>query len=98
MLLAVAKAVPIRLEAVSAVHLDWHIRTLLLEVQIQDVWVQHPTQDQRVDDFAFWFEARIHLLDRRDVVLNDVVTNENLSVLKDLQPLLRVPMQLRLGL
>ena len=96
MFLVVPKAVAISLKAVPSIRLDRHSLPLLLEVGIQDVGIQHSTQDQRVDESSLWFEVWVDLLDCWDVVLDDVVTNQHLSVFKDLQPFLWVLKQLRL--
>ncbi len=96
MAFVVPQTEPIGLKAVAAIKLNRHPIPFLLEVSVQDVGIQHSTQDQRVNDLSLWFELGVDLLNRWDVVLNDVVAYENLSVFKDLQPLLWILKQLRL--
>ena len=90
------QAKAIRLKAVPSIQLDRHSFPLLFEVRIQDVGIQHSTKDQGINNLSLWFEVWIDLLDCWNVVLDDVVTNQYISVFKDLQPFLWVLKQLRL--
>ena len=91
-----AQAVAVSFQTVTAIHLHWHVRPLALEVFVKDVWVQHPTNNQRVKQVPLWFELGVNLLYGRHVVLDDVVTNQYISVLKDGNPNLGILIQLRL--
>jgi hypothetical protein len=66
------------------IKLNRHTFPLLLQIRVKDIGIQHPTQDQRINDLSLWFELWVNLLDGWNVVLNDVVTNQYISILKDL--------------
>jgi hypothetical protein len=66
------------------IKLNRHTFPLFLQICVKDIGIQHPTQDQRINDLSLWLELWVDLLDGWNVVLDDVVTNQYISILKDL--------------
>jgi hypothetical protein len=85
--LVVTQAVAPGLQAVTAEELRWHPNRTLTKVPVQDVWVEHPAQNQRINKVTLVFKEWVQTLNNGDVESNDVVTDQQLCLSQEVDSL-----------
>ena len=80
--LVVTEAIAPSFKAVASKKFHRHSDRALAIVNGQDVWVEHPTKNQRVEDLRRWFKEWIDFLQRWHVKADHVVTDKEVSLCK----------------